>query len=183
MKNKSRPAGQNAKPKHSKTYTFAVVVVGAVVISFLIMVFFPSKTSKNNALPDPQKLFHKEGQLAILDERESSRVNVDIEIAEDEFRREVGLMGRTSLEQNQGMLFIFPDERPVAFWMKNTILPLDMVFINSKNRIVTIHKNTTPFSEQTYPSDSPVQYVLEVNAGFTDRNGVRVGDTVKWEKK
>lgn len=182
MKKKSRPSGQNAKPAHSGKYKFAVVVIGAVALSFLIMVFFPSKTSKNSAPPNPERLFHKEGQLTILGGRDSLKASVDIEIAEDEFRREVGLMGRPSMESNQGMLFTFPDERPVAFWMKNTILPLDMVFINSKNRIITIHKNTTPFSEQTYPSDGPVQYVLELNAGFTDQHDVRVGDSVRWSR-
>ncbi|MGB2869777.1 MAG: DUF192 domain-containing protein [Bacteroidota bacterium] len=183
MKNKPRQVGQNARPKRSKKYTFAVVVLGAVVLSFLTMVFFPSKTSKNTAPPNPERLFNKEGQLTIIGQRDSLRAKVDIEIAEDEFRREVGLMGRPSMEQNQGMLFVFPDERPVAFWMKNTILPLDMIFITVGKRIVTIHKNTTPFSEQTYPSDGPVMYVLEVNAGFTDRNNVRVGDLVKWERE
>jgi hypothetical protein len=67
--------------------------------------------------------------------------------------------------------------------MKNTILPLDMLFIDADRVIRTIHKNTTPFSEQTYEASVPVLYVLEVNAGYTDAHAIQVGDTVRWVKQ
>ena len=84
------------------------------------------------------------------------------------------------MEEMQGMLFIFPDERYQSFWMLNTLFSLDMIFINSKKEIVTIHKNTKPLSEQSYPSSEPAQYVLEVNAGFCDRYNIKQGDKVFW---
>ena len=64
--------------------------------------------------------------------------------------------------------------------MLNTLFSLDMIFINSKKEIVTIHKNTKPLSEQSYPSSEPAQYVLEVNAGFCDRYNIKQGDKVFW---
>jgi uncharacterized membrane protein (UPF0127 family) len=91
-------------------------------------------------------------------------------------------MYRDKLAENQGMLFIFEDDAPRAFWMKNTVLSLDMIFVNSRNEIVTIHKNTTPYSEQSYESTKPAKYVIEVNAGYTDGHKVSVGDHIAWSR-
>jgi uncharacterized membrane protein (UPF0127 family) len=89
-------------------------------------------------------------------------------------------MNRESMEEKQGMLFIFPQERFQSFWMLNTLFSLDMLFINKEKEIVTIHKNTTPLSQQSYPSSKPALYVLEVNAGFTDKYNIKEGDKVFW---
>ena len=80
------------------------------------------------------------------------------------------------------MLFLFPREEPLSFWMKNTPLPLDIIFINAAHTIVSIAQNTTLFSEKPLPSDSPAQFVLEVNGGFCQRHGVAVGDQVGFPK-
>ena len=82
--------------------------------------------------------------------------------------------------ENHGMLFIFPAERYQSFWMLNTLFSLDMLFINSKKEIVTIHKNTTPLSQQSYPSSKPAIYVLEVVAGYTDKFNIKEGDKIYW---
>ncbi|OGU89839.1 MAG: hypothetical protein A3K31_13355 [Ignavibacteria bacterium RIFOXYA12_FULL_35_25] len=84
------------------------------------------------------------------------------------------------MEEKQGMLFIFPDDAMQSFWMRNTLISLDMIFINSNKTIVTIHKNTKVLSDQSYPSTAPAQYVLEVNAGFTAKHDIQVGDHVGW---
>lgn len=91
-------------------------------------------------------------------------------------------MFREKMEDGQGMLFIFPSEEPEGFYMKNTIIPLDIIFINSKKEIVKIYKNTTPFSEQDLPSLKPAVYVVEVNAGFTDKNNIKEGDFIDWRR-
>jgi uncharacterized membrane protein (UPF0127 family) len=86
------------------------------------------------------------------------------------------------MREDRGMFFIFPNERRQSFWMRNTQLALDMFFVNSKNEIVTIHKNTTPFSDQSYASTAPAIYVIEVVAGFTDKYNIREGDKIVWRR-
>ena len=115
------------------------------------------------------------------DSREIS--SISIEIADSEESRQQGLMGRTRMSESQGMLFIFPDEDYRSFWMANTPLPLDIIYINSQKTIVTIRRNTVPFSEESIPSTAPARYVVEVNAGYCDRHGILEGATVSWIQK
>jgi uncharacterized membrane protein (UPF0127 family) len=81
-----------------------------------------------------------------------------------------GLMHRTELPQNQGMLFIYPDSKIRSFWMKNTLIPLDIIFIDQNQQIINIHTATPCLSEQcpTYQSHSPAQFILEINAGLSN---------------
>jgi uncharacterized protein len=105
--------------------------------------------------------------------------HVRVEIADTPDKRQMGLMYRHELPESHGMLFLFPRERPLAFWMKNTPLSLDIIFINSAGVIVNIAGHTTPFSRRALPSGQPAQFVLEVNAGFCQQHGVVVGDRVE----
>jgi uncharacterized membrane protein (UPF0127 family) len=125
-------------------------------------------------------MFKKQGELRFLTPRQDFVAGIDIELAQNDAQRQLGLMYRDTLGENQGMLFLFDNEEVRAFWMKNTILSLDMIFVNAQNEIVTIHKYTTPYSEQTYESTGPAKYVLEVNAGYTDKRKVSVGDRISW---
>lgn len=103
---------------------------------------------------------------------------LQLEIADDDYQRETGLMYRETMEQDQGMLFIFENEQPRGFYMKNTNIPLDLIFLNAENKIVSIKKNAKPKSLETIPSEVPAQYVLEVNAGLSDEWGLQVGDSL-----
>ncbi len=125
----------------------------------------------------------EDATLSFLAPDGSVRTTVGIEIAEDEVSRTQGLMGRQHIGENQGMLFIFPDEDFRSFWMANTPLPLDIIFVNRGKKIVTIQRNTVPYSEESVPSTAPATYVVEVNAGFADRHGVAEGDMVQWIRK
>ena len=89
-------------------------------------------------------------------------------------------MNRSSMKENQGMLFIFPDEEIQSFWMRNTLISLDMIFVNKNKKIVTIHKNTKILSSQSYSSTEPAMYVIEVDGGFTDRHHIVRGDKIYW---
>jgi uncharacterized membrane protein (UPF0127 family) len=90
-----------------------------------------------------------------------------------------GLMFKKSLCQNCGMLFIFPQQK-ISMWMKNTYIPLDMIFADEKGKILCIEKNTTPLSEEQISCPSiKTKYVLEVNAGFADKNNINIGDIIK----
>lgn len=106
-------------------------------------------------------------------------VTVTAETADESAERARGLMERASLDENAGMLFVFDGDAPRSFWMKNTLIPLDMLFIDSQGRIVdmtTMQPCRTVLCE-SYTSQ-PARYVLEVNAGFAEKHGVAVGDVV-----
>ncbi|MGQ0446668.1 MAG: DUF192 domain-containing protein [Beijerinckiaceae bacterium] len=90
-----------------------------------------------------------------------------------------GLMFRRYLPQDRGMLFDFATERPVTMWMKNTFLPLDMIFIGRAGKIVGLAENTEPLSKKIIHSGAPAYAVLEVNAGTAARIGLRIGDSVR----
>lgn len=100
---------------------------------------------------------------------------VKVELATRDKDRQRGLMYRQEMGANDGMLFVFEEERKLTFWMHNTCLPLDMVFINKDGVIVGIDENTPTMSDQTFGPDCPASYVLETNAGWTRKNGVRAG--------
>lgn len=111
--------------------------------------------------------------------QQGNPIAVKVEIANTSEKRNWGLMYRQELPELHGMLFIFPREEPLSFWMKNTPLPLDIIFINTAYEIVSIAHNTTPFSEKPLPSGRPAQFVLEVNGGFCQRHGIAAGDRVE----
>lgn len=116
------------------------------------------------------------------------KLSVYAEVADNDLEREKGLMRREFLEPNRGMLFIFVSENKQSFWMKNTKIPLDIIFISGEQKIVDIKKNFEPcgdgdrlVGEQTceiYTSRVPAKYALEANAGFVGANAVAIGDFV-----
>lgn len=101
-----------------------------------------------------------------------------VEVAFTEATRIRGLMFREALPADHGMLFIFPDERPRSFWMRNTRIPLSIAYADSGGRIVRI-ADMEPFSERSVPSGAPARYALEVNRGWFERHGVAQGDTIR----
>ena len=101
-----------------------------------------------------------------------------IELALTPQQQQQGLMYRSSLAADAGMLFVFPTTQPTAFWMKNTLIPLDMLFIAADGRIVHIHELAVPLSEATIDSGGPVKAVLEVNGGTVARLKIKIGDVV-----
>lgn len=170
---------QEAQQSNKKLY----FILAAILAFLMIILFVYPGILKNDDTNKGFYIFTKEGELTISDSLNNVKVKIDIEIANTDYERQLGLMKRLSMEEKQGMLFIFPVENFQSFWMRNTLFSLDMIFINSNKRIVTIHKNTKVLSDQSYPSTAPSQYVLEVNAGFTDKYNVNVGDRVEWMRK
>jgi len=102
----------------------------------------------------------------------------DVELATNDAERERGLMFRKSLPEGQGMLFDFKRDQPVSFWMHNTYISLDMIFIAGDGRIVHIVENAKPLSDDLIPSGAPVRGVLEVIAGTAQKLGIAPGDRV-----
>jgi uncharacterized protein len=108
------------------------------------------------------------------------RAMVNVEIANTTSQREFGLMYRKHLDQDAGMIFVFPAPQRLGFWMKNTEIPLDMIFADGEGKIVGIVENAEPFSERTLGVDPESQFVLEVNGGFAQRHHIRAGDHLEF---
>jgi uncharacterized membrane protein (UPF0127 family) len=126
--------------------------------------------------------FKKEGVLQLKKANTDALIKVlDIEIADDEYETQTGLMYRTELGENQGMLFIFPDVQMRSFYMKNTKIPLDIIYIDENKGIVSIQKNAKPYDERSLPSEAPAKYVLEINAGLSDEWELAQGDKIIFE--
>jgi uncharacterized protein len=104
------------------------------------------------------------------------RATVAVEVASTGPQREVGLMFRKHLDDNAGMIFVFPDAAPRNFWMHNTPIPLDMIFADSNGVVTGIVANAEPYSDKLLGVAGNAEYVLEVNGGFCAKNGIKPGD-------
>ncbi|MFC1685890.1 DUF192 domain-containing protein [Nanoarchaeota archaeon] len=109
---------------------------------------------------------------------QKSKHKFEVELAKNFLQQAKGLMFKKKLDENKGMLFVFNKERKRSFWMINTTIPLDLIFIDKDSKIVDIIKNTTPLSINLYSSPNPAKYVLEVNSNTADKIGIKVGDSV-----
>jgi|SRR5690554_350671 len=141
------------------------------------------KESEKKIIKTTTVEFKKEGTLQILQkETDSLLISLDIEIADNEYETATGLMYRSSMEPEQGMLFIFDDVAMRSFYMKNTQFPLDIIFLDEENRIVSFQKDAQPFNENGLTSKVPAKYVLEVNAGMADKWSLDLGDRIIFER-
>ena len=125
--------------------------------------------------------FRKDGTLDLI-RGDETYLTLDIEIAEDDSSITRGLMQRSSMPDLSGMLFLMPEDKKQSFWMSNTTISLDIIFINGEREIVHIAKYTTPLSPDSVPSQYPAAYVVEVIAGFTDTHGIIEGDKIGWRR-
>jgi uncharacterized protein len=116
----------------------------------------------------------------VIDASGGEKVRVRVEVADNIFEQARGLMDRTMLGENRGMLFVYPEERELSFWMKNTLIPLSIAFIDSESRIIDI-QDMKPLDDEppSYVSAEPAKYALEVNQGFFEERGVKIGDRVE----
>lgn len=144
-----------------------------------------SATTPPSATPAADgPVFKKEGQLSFISKTKGDTIRtIDIEIAETDEERARGLMDRKSMQDTQGMLFIFSAPEEQSFWMKNTYISLDIMYVNENFEIVSIQKYATPLSEESLPSFKKAQYVVETNAGFADKYKVAYGDKIAFTKQ
>ncbi len=125
--------------------------------------------------------FRQDGSLSFLREGEPY-LSIAIEIAATDSARTRGLMQRKGLPERSGMLFLFDREQPQGFWMANTPMALDLLFIDADSQIVDIAKYARPLSPETVASKAPARFVLEVPAGFSDAHGIIEADRVRWRR-
>jgi uncharacterized membrane protein (UPF0127 family) len=189
-KKRRRQGQQEDQPKKSNNKPY---IAGGIFVVALLAIYFVGKNLQTEklepAVPSAEKFqtksavaFTKQGQLRFLDKHDNLLSSVDIEIADNDAKRTQGLMYRDSMAENHAMLFVFSDAEERSFWMENTYIPLDIIYINAKNEIITVQKNAVPFSEDSIPSNGPAQYVVEVNAGYCNRHSIKPGDHIEWRR-
>ncbi len=155
-----------------------------IALSALVLLPFGCKEKEESKVLTTTVEFKKEGELQLLkSETDSVIARLDIEIADNEYETQTGLMYRQSMPDEQAMLFIFESEQPRSFYMKNTEFPLDIIFVNSNNRVVSIQKNAKPRDPSSLPSEGAALYVLEVNAGLSDKWQLEPGDKIQFTRQ
>lgn len=128
-----------------------------------------------------QLFFGQQPQQQVVLQTNGQFYHFAVEVADDEAERAQGLMSRLYMSSNRGMIFLYPQERPLAFWMKNTRLSLDIIFFDASGRVVDIKNNVPPCQYDpcpTYPSQKPAVTVLELNAGVARQIGLKIGDSM-----
>jgi uncharacterized membrane protein (UPF0127 family) len=168
-----------------KRNSLLIAIAIVLIAAFTIFSLLPKRPTRIE--PSPTAIvqgpeFEEEGRLAFIEAPGDTIKTISIEIAEDDEERIQGLMRRSHMAQEMGMLFIFDEEEEQSFWMKNTKIPLDILYVNAQKEIVTIYKHTQPYSESPIPSFKPALYVVEVIGGFCDTFGVEEGDYIVFER-
>jgi|YNPMSStandDraft_2_1061718.scaffolds.fasta_scaffold00044_28 hypothetical protein len=171
------------RTSQTKFFFSSIFIAIVAIILYLVLENYFVKKEEIKLPPPMTKIeFNKEGELSFLDSNGNFKTKIDIEIADNEIKQTRGLMFRTELKENQGMLFIFDKERYQSFWMKNTPISLDIFFVNSKSEIVSISEYAEPYSENHYVSKAPAQYVVETIAGFAQKYKIKPGDRIVWRR-
>ncbi|MCH8172080.1 MAG: DUF192 domain-containing protein [Proteobacteria bacterium] len=146
---------------------------------YFILAFF--LILPNSGLPQadgaPQRLLVSR----VIIETETGSLEFEAEMAITWEQQRMGLMFRREMAENRGMLFYYPSPQKVSFWMKNTYLPLDIIFIRSGGEITSIARDTVPHSLNPVGSEGLITGVFEINAGLTEKLGIREGDLVRHE--
>jgi len=167
-------------PAYKKQLYLGIFFLFLAMIATLIVVLMPKDNPKAQA--EETYKFTKQGIAMFYNKDGSEKCRFEIEIADTEEKQKTGLMYRDSMAVNQAMLFTFNKPDNQSFWMKNTYLPLDIVYIGPDSVIVSIGENTKPFSEEQVNSNGLAQYVLEINAGLSQKLNLKAGDKFSWKK-
>lgn len=155
----------------------------ALALSSILLLIFGCKEEPKSVVAPTNITFKKEGTLQLYKSGTDSIItSFDIELAEDEYETQTGLMHRGSMQNNQAMLFIFPNVQMRSFYMKNTLIPLDIIYLDETKKVVSIQKNAKQMDERSLPSTAPAKYVLEINGGLSDQLNIVEGDSIAFSK-
>lgn len=150
----------------------------------ILLFLFSCKEESKKTIKTEEVSFTKEGTLQIFKQNTDSLIiDLNIEIAESDYETQTGLMYRSGMEQDQAMLFIFPDVAVHSFYMKNTEFALDIIYIDEKLQIASFQENAEPFNQSGLSSQVPIKYVLEVNAGLAEKWLLEIGDRITYIKE
>lgn len=158
---------------------FLIPIAGIALLIFAIL-GLSNDSGRTSVSEDDDYLTKNDATIvATIIKSSNEQVEIILEVADTESELEYGLMNRTFLGAEEGMLFVFGNSQQRTFWMQDTYIPLDIIFINDAKMIVTIYQNTEPLNTEVhYPSGTPVRYAIEVNGGWAERHNVKVGDKV-----
>jgi uncharacterized protein len=151
--------------------------LGQLVLRRRLLLAAPAALMAGAAQAQSSEITFKKSSLVVV--TASREIKFEVELALNDAERARGLMYREKLGPYDGMLFDFYQDAPVSFWMKNTLIPLDMVFIAGDGTIKHVHANAVPLSTEAIPSQFPVRAVLEINGGSARLLGIKPGDKVK----
>ena len=186
MKPTQEPSPEESVSRLSSARKLLILALIGGLIFLAIYFIFLREEAIEPAAPQPtvaEPQFEKEGELVFIDDATQDTLqHIDIEIAEDREAQAQGLMYRSAMDENHGMLFPYPSARPLSFYMKNMKMSIDIIFADADRKIVTIHQAVMPYSEKSLPSGEDAQYVVEVTAGFTGRHGIQEGDLIAFEE-
>lgn len=158
----------------------AIKILLPVSLVGMFIYYLPLVAAKG-LLPKKEALFHKNGTLQFVSPSKSVVAEIFFELADTHEKRNRGLMYRHTLQKDQGMLFVFDRSRVASFYMKNTYIPLDIIFCDEQKKIVKIFENTTPLTVTSLSSDILVRFAVEVNAGFVAQHGIKNGYFINYE--
>lgn len=156
-----------------------------ILSAFLSCAFFTSCKDDNSSekvIETEEIVFTKEGEATLLKASGDTIKKLDIEIADNNYERQTGLMYRESMEEEQGMLFIYDKAAPRSFFMKNTYIPLDIIYFGADSTAVSLQENAKPEDETSLPSEKPAQFILEINAGLAKEWNFKVGDKIDFKR-
>lgn len=155
-----------------------------LIIPLAVFLYIMACKENNAKVVKTQEVaFKKEGELQILQkETDAVLLKLNIEIADNDYETQTGLMYRSGMNLNEGMLFVFDSDAMHSFYMKNTEFALDLLFIKSDMTIASISENAQPLNENSISSKVPIRYVLEVNAGVVAEKGIEIGDQIDYKK-
>ncbi len=160
-----------------------VKTLASILLALSLFVSLACKNEPKRTVKTEPIVFKKEGELTIRKQKVDTLItSLDIEIAETPYETQTGLMYRESMNDNQAMLFIFPDEQIHNFYMKNTAIALDIIYIKKDLTIASFQENTVPYDERGLSSQVPIKYVLEVNAGLAQKWLLEIGDKIVFQK-
>jgi uncharacterized membrane protein (UPF0127 family) len=147
------------------------------ITSILLLASCKTETQREQYADDI--IFKHEADGYLIKQSGDTITDLALEIADDDFTRQTGLMYRDSMDDEQGMLFVFEQVSKQSFYMKNTHIPLDILYLNADSVVTKIYKNAQPGDATFLPSEGPIQFVLELNAGLSDQLDVKMGDRLK----
>ncbi|MGC1516324.1 MAG: DUF192 domain-containing protein [Maribacter sp.] len=154
-----------------------------LVLCCLFLILSCKEESKNT-MKVAEVAFTQEGTLAVFKKgTDSLKMNFNIEFAESDYETQTGLMYRKGMNEDEAMLFIFPEEAMHSFYMKNTQFPLDIIYIDKGLKVVSMQENAEPFNEEGLSSKQPVTYVLEINGGLAKTKGIQIGDSIHFSRQ
>jgi uncharacterized membrane protein (UPF0127 family) len=163
----------------------ALAVAGIWIVSMV----WPSGSAFKRVNPNKQKplqyepKFKYEGDLWVIHPESGDTIKtLQIEFADTQRKIQYGMMYRKQMDPATGMLFLMDQRRPQSFFMKNTYVPLDIIFIDEDFSVVSIQKNAEPLNTKSLPSEGPALYVLEIYGGESDKIGIDKGTIIKWAR-